>query len=178
MKKLFLLRHAQAMPTDAKSDKERHLTPNGFADARALGQAMSQKRYQPDQFLCSTATRTKETLDCVLETLTAMSILYLPKIYDGGMDEILHAIRFTENDINTLMIVAHNPSIHAVAVSLAKEASPTLMNRLSQGYKPGTLSVLQCPIEKWADIKAGENPLIDVLEPLDYNAPSTPARWT
>lgn len=178
MKRLFLLRHAQTLPSDGKNDKERHLTPNGFADARALGQIMSQKHYQPDQVLCSTATRTRETLDSVMEALSMVSILYLPKIYEGSMDEILHAIRFTEDDIGTLMIVAHNPSIHAVAVSLAKETSPTLMNRLAQGYKPGTLSVLQCPIDKWAEIKAGENPLIDVLEPLDYNAPSTPARWT
>lgn len=178
MKRLLLLRHAQTMPSDGKGDKERKLTPQGLSDARALGQAMRQKRYQPDQVLCSPATRTRETLDAIMETISTVSTLYLPKIYEGGQDEIMDAIQNTDDETESLLIVAHNPSIHSLAVSLAKEDSPTLMNRLAAGYKPGTLTVLNCPCEKWIDLRPGRNALIDFLEPLDYNAPSTPARWT
>lgn len=178
MRRLFLLRHAQTMPSDGKHDKERKLTPIGQMDARALGAIMAKKKYQPDQVLCSPAVRTRDTLLGLMESLNTVSILYLLSLYEEGQDEMLKTIRNADDDVNTLMIVAHNPSIHSLTMTLALEDSPTLMNKLAAGYKPGTLSVLDCPCAHWADIKPGENTLVDLLEPLDYNAPSTPARWT
>jgi phosphohistidine phosphatase len=178
MKRLYILRHAQAMPAEGQSDKERKLTPTGMADAKALGQAMKRKSYQPDLILCSPAIRTRETLDGVAESLKTVSTLYVSKIYEGGVGDLLHAVQKADKDINALMMIGHNPSIHALAAMLAQENSTTITHRLAAGYKPGTLTVIDCTCRNWADIKPHENILVDLLEPLDYNAPSTPARWT
>ena len=164
MKKLFLLRHAQAAPAGSKSDKERNLTPAGTKDALMLGRRMKQKHYHPDLVLCSTAQRTKETLAALEQSIEIVSTLYINTLYEGGKSEMFQTIRKTDDHVDGLMIVAHNPSIHAIALMLAREDSPAL-GRLEAGYHPGTLSVFSCPCTSWAAIKPGENILLDVLEP-------------
>ncbi len=178
MKQLFLLRHAQALPADGASDIERKLTPNGQADARALGTTMKNKNYQPDLVLCSPAKRTKETLEHLIESLEECPVETVPGIYHGTRGDLFHLIQNVSDDVKALLLIGHNPVIHELAATLAQEDSPALMSRLAGGYAPGTLSALDCACEKWADIQAASNPLTDFMEPLDYNAPATPARWT
>jgi phosphohistidine phosphatase len=178
MKKLFILRHAQAMPVEGTVDKDRHLTPTGVADAKALGRAMKSRGYQPDMVLCSTAARTRETLEGLAESLKTVPVLYIAKIYEGGTGDLFHAVQQADEDVNSLLIIGHNPSIHTLAVRLTQENSPMLINRLAAGYKPGTLSVLECPCKTWKEIKPHQNALVDLLEPLDYNASPSPTRWT
>jgi len=178
MKQLFLLRHAQTLPGNGLADIERKLTPNGQTDARALGGAMKTRGYQPDFIFCSSARRTQETLGHIMETLEECPTEITPNIYHGGRGDLFHLIQNAGEDIDTILLIGHNPTIHKTAFTLAQEDSPALMGRLSGGYAPGTLSVFECSCATWAEIQAGTNPLIDLLEPLDYNAPATPARWT
>ncbi len=178
MKRLFLLRHAQTLPASGLSDIDRKLTPNGQADARALGSAMKAKGYQPDFIYCSPARRTKETLSLLLESLEERTVESPNSIYHGTRGDLFHLIQNASKDVQNLLLVGHNPVIHELAATLAKEDSPALMNRLAGGYAPGTLGVLDCSCASWSEIQAGANPLTDFMEPLDYNAPSTPARWT
>lgn len=178
MKTLFLLRHAQTMPGQNQVDAERALTPKGLADAAALGKAMLARGYKPDAALCSTAVRTRMTLDGALQSFPGVATTIEKLIYTGDHIDLLGLIRRTDDNINALLVVAHNPSVHALAASLAADDKPEFWDRLSAGFQTGALCVLECPAAKWSDVAAGKNRLRDFLEPLDYNAPSTPARWT
>ena len=178
MKRLFLLRHAEAGPSSDGSDRERALSDTGKADARALGLEMKRRSYNPDFTFCSPALRTKQTLEGLERALPDLSVEYPDKLYNGACGDLLRFIQNANDEIENLMLIAHNPGIHELTAMLAGEGAPALVSRLAAGYKPGTLSVLDCPGQNWADIQPGENPLTDLLEPLDYNAPATPARWT
>ena len=178
MKTLYLLRHAMAMPSDGKSDSARKLAPQGKDDALALGHVMKTKSYAPDCVLCSPSIRTRETLESITESLGDLNAEFPDKIYDGTRGDLLAFIQSTDDKHDSLLVVGHNPGIHELAAILALEDSATLMNRLAGGYKPGSLCRLECPIDSWAAIQPAENMLKDFLEPLDYNAPATPARWT
>ena len=178
MKRLLFLRHAQTLPAEGASDVDRKLTPNGQADARALGATMKDKNYQPDTVLCSPALRTKETLELVMESLEGRPVETVPAIYSGTRGDLFHLVQNINDKTDTVLIVGHNPTIHEFIATLAREGSPTLMNRLASGYVPGTLGVLECPCASWKNIQPGENPLVDLMAPIDYNAPATPARWT
>lgn len=177
-KRLLILRHAKAMPSEGLEDSKRPLAPKGLEDSEALGKVMQQhKGYQPDLALCSPSVRTRQTLDGVLKSLAPPSVQYLDAIYDGTRSDLFGAVQNAEEKYSNILLVGHNPGIHDFAATLADDASP-LFNRLLAGYKPGTLTVLECPCETWPELQPGQNRLIDVLEPLDYNAPATPARWT
>ena len=176
-KRLYILRHAKAMPGNGMSDAERPLAPRGEEDAKALGRAMKAKNYQPECAVCSPAQRTKQTLEGILTALKTPSTSYQDIIYDGTHNDIFSLIQRTDDQHNSLIVVGHNPMIHQLAASLADQDS-SFYSRLTTGYKPGTLSVFDCDIDNWANLKFGVNKVADVLDHLDYNAPATPARWT
>lgn len=179
MKTLFLLRHASALSSGEEGgDKERKLAPQGEADARALGRAMAHKDYRPDYVLCSSAARTRQTLECALEAPGDVQSDFQDVLYNGSAGDLLYAIRQGGGAADSLLVVGHNPGIHELAALLTGSGPQSLAARLAGGYRPGTLSVLKCDIESWDALQEGKNELADFLEPPDYNAPANPARWT
>ncbi|MBP7722501.1 MAG: histidine phosphatase family protein [Alphaproteobacteria bacterium] len=163
MKRLMILRHAQTEPASEGGDRERKLTPKGLEDARALGEMMTAKNYAPDFILCSPVTRTRQTLDQMVATLGKIQTEFQKVIYEGGYDEILKLVRGVDDSCAALLVVGHNPAIHQFAASMARE-DHALTDRLSFGYAPATLSVLDVPRARWADLQPGENSIIDLIE--------------
>lgn len=179
MKRLYLLRHALAMPSSAAGDKGRKLAPQGLADAEALGKAMQRKGYKPALVLCSPALRTSETWAQASLALGAIETRKPDSLYNAGRDVFLEELEGLDDSVESVLIVAHNPGIHDFAARLASEESPaSFLTRLMEGFRPATLAVLDCPIESWLDLADEQNRLIDLQDPMDYNAPSSPARWT
>lgn len=164
MKKLFLLRHTQALPASGTSDFDRPLSPQGEKDARAQGEVIKKKNYQPNMVICSPALRTKTTLDLLLEPLKKPVIEYAQILYDGDLEDY-RTILESAGSYKNIMIVGHNPVIHALAANMAKEDGSTRLGKLVSGYIPGTLSVFECDIENWSDIELHQNRLVDYLPP-------------
>lgn len=178
MKRLYLLRHAQALSTSASGDEGRELSPKGHEDSSALGKAIQKKNYIPDYTLCSPAIRTRQTFDNL--ELAVDHLGFNKDIYSAGFLELLHTVQDLDDRNQSALIVGHNPTIYELAMRLCdeNESGQSVIQRLGQGYKPGTLTVFNCPCQVWNDIQIGENMLIDLIDPQDYNAPQTPARWT
>jgi phosphohistidine phosphatase len=163
MKRLMILRHAHTEPASEGGDRERKLTPKGLEDARALGETMKTKDYIPDFILCSPVTRTRQTLDQILEGIGKIQTEYEKVIYEGGYSELIELVRGADDACEALLIVGHNPAIHQFAASMARE-DHELMNKLSMGYAPATLTVLDVPRARWADLQPGENKILDLIE--------------
>lgn len=162
MKRLFLLRHALTHPSDVQGDAARKLTVKGEEDARAMGLEMQERGFFPEFIVCSPATRTRQTLDCVLESFAKIPIEYVPIIYTGGVGDILKMLRGMDDKYAAILMVGHNPAIHHLAASLADDNSP-LAGRLVAGYAPCTLTVLDVPGAAWADVQEGENWVVDLI---------------
>lgn len=182
MKKLLILRHAEAAATEiGGSDKTRKLTPAGAKDAVALGKLMSRENLQPGAVLCSSATRTRETLAGVMETLDNIGdnppIEYLDKLYNADYNILMEEIHDAPSNVENLLVVAHNPGVHMLAAWLAKDDGSALVERLSLGYGPATLTVLACDIEDWAQLVSYSNAVLAVHETSEYNADDRPTRW-
>lgn len=178
MKTLLILRHAQALGTEiGGSDKTRKLSPNGIEDAKALGKLMAKDGLQPDAVLCSAATRTRETLDAVMGALDDTSVNYLDTLYNADFDVLLNAIHEVNDDTETVLLVAHNPGIHTLAARLAEDDGSAHVDRLSMSYAPATMTVLECDVESWAEVKPYANKARAVHETTEYNADDRPTRW-
>ncbi|MFY8201813.1 MAG: SixA phosphatase family protein, partial [Pirellula staleyi] len=73
-KKLFLMRHAKSDWADASlSDKDRPLNARGRASATLMAQWMQSHQSVPDVVLCSTALRTRQTLELLTENWSSGS---------------------------------------------------------------------------------------------------------
>ncbi len=177
IKRLLLLRHAQATSVSSGKDKDRSLTPQGKDDAKALGVEMQKKGFIPDLILCSPALRTKQTLEGVQHSLGIENIEYQDILYNGSTGDYLYQIQQADDHYDTLLLLAHNPSIYELVILLGGVGSDSVMQRLSEGYQPASLSVIEVKAERWADIQPAENTLTTIKNPMDYNASDRPTRW-
>lgn len=180
MKRIFLLRHAQAESSHAGSDKDRALTPQGQADATALGHAMTRKNLLPDLILCSDARRTRETCEAVTkEFSTKPKIEFSAALYNGSSKiNMLDTIRHVPDSLSSLMLVGHNPDIYELAVMLASGGPEPLIGDLSEGYAPATLSIFEVPASRWTKIDPKDCKITNLLRASDYNPPERAVRWT
>ncbi|MCC6597578.1 MAG: histidine phosphatase family protein [Alphaproteobacteria bacterium] len=180
MKRLYLLRHAQALPAeDGQKDIQRALSPQGHTDSEALGREIAKQGFiLPDLIICSETRRTRETLEGVLHGLKAApETTYSSALYDASCGEVFSLIQHMDDEVKTLMLIGHNPAIYELAAMLGTNTPGGPSLRLHQGYPPATLCALDVPAGLWANIDPEDTHLAALLSPIDYNAPERPTRW-
>lgn len=118
MKRLYLFRHGKSSRDDLRlSDEERPLTPKGIKKTLLVADYLKTSGIHPDLILSSPAARAFETAVLVASGLGYQKELIKidRKIYDGYYDRMLDVIYGTSNDIASLMIFGHNPTISQLA---------------------------------------------------------------
>jgi len=116
MKQLYLCRHAQA-GTSASGDFYRELTPEGEKKARQLAAELVQARARPNILISSPAVRALQTANILAEALEypVPRIVAEACFYEQDFETILHYLRGLDRELNKVMIVAHNPTLSALA---------------------------------------------------------------
>lgn len=148
-RRLVLIRHAAAEPAHPAGDHERRLTEEGQADADALGRWLDRSGLAADLALRSTAVRTTQTLERLGEVETWPT----RRIYDGGADGVLEAIREVPEEINTLWVVGHEPVMSTLVWELGQPTGE-LRDLLGRGFPTTTAAVLQVECA-WSEVAPG-----------------------
>lgn len=117
---LVLMRHGKSGYPDGVADHERPLAARGRREAALAGAWITENVGTVDAALCSSATRTRETLDATgLQSPTRFE----KRIYGGSPDEIIEEITLTDESVSTLLVVGHEPGIPWTALELADPAA-------------------------------------------------------
>ena len=116
---LILMRHAEAAHPGGYRDHDRPLTTHGARDAVAAGRWIRAQVSPVDAVLCSTAARTRQTLEAIG---IAAPVEYVDDLYGGGIDDIVEVIRRSPAAARTLLVIGHAPGIPATAHELATTA--------------------------------------------------------
>jgi len=143
MQRLILMRHAEAdQARGVGGDRDRALSPRGRIDAAAMGRALAARGWRPDLALVSPARRTRQTWDLLHDAFGDVQIRDDDVLFNGGADTLRSLIADAEDDAGCLMVVAHNPGVHVLAVEYLIEsaASPPILDRMS-GFPPGAAAV-------------------------------------
>ena len=155
MPRLRLLRHAHAS-NDADSDFERPLSQRGRDEARRVGERLAGEGAAPGLVLCSASLRTRETL-AGLEDAGAVADgaerRFDEALYLASARQILDALRDLSPGDDDVLVVAHNPGIHELAVALAGEGDRDAYDALRAGMKPAALCTLE--VASWPDLAPG-----------------------
>ena len=117
---LSLLRHAKSSWKDPTiADHDRPLNTRGTTEAPVMGKAMAEHGLDPDLVLCSTARRTRDTLQLVLPELkTEPKIVYEDGLYHGTAQEMLDLLREVAAPASQVLLVGHNPELQSFALDL------------------------------------------------------------
>ncbi len=119
MKTLYILRHAQKDESNPDQyDYDIELTPKGEEDSKRIGQKLKEKNICPDLIVSSPAIRARSTAEIVAKEIEyPRSVMYNETIYQAFLNEIIESITYTYDTVDTLMVVGHNPSLTALAIS-------------------------------------------------------------
>jgi phosphohistidine phosphatase len=149
---LSLFRHAKSSWADpSREDFDRPLAPRGLNAASAMGAFMAQK-VRPDLVLCSPARRTRETLAQIADLIGNPHTFYPANLYLASPETLLTSIHATDDTVRHLMLVGHNPGLHALAVTLVKPDDSAAARALSAKFPTAGLAVITFQVEAWRNV--------------------------
>jgi len=145
MKRILLMRHAKSSWKDAEiPDKERTLKKRGEKDATRMGKLLREKKLKPDRILCSSAVRAVKTAELLVDKIGYKGeIKYLDKLYMAECAVILKIIKEQPDDVNSIIIIGHNPGLEALLQLLVHkvESLPT-----------AAIAHITTKVDQWSDI--------------------------
>ena len=165
MNMLHLLRHAKSSTKENVEDHERPLSRGGRKTARRIARNLSAKLGAVDLILCSSAQRTRETLDLVLaEFSPAPRTSIEDGLYLASREKLAARLsRLDARDVNVLMI-GHNPGLHELAIALADENSPAFRALASGKFPTAACASFRVPAD-WSILGSSRHKLIGYVTP-------------
>jgi phosphohistidine phosphatase len=125
MHELHLLRHAKSSWKENVADRERRLNRRGREAARRVGHSLPAMVGALDLVLCSSALRTRETMELVLADYKVKPRSMIEdELYAVSLENLMQRLRRLDEDDRNVLLIGHNPSLHELAVALADESSP------------------------------------------------------
>lgn len=122
-KTLFLARHAQAAEKQpGETDFDRQLNSKGLQNSTRMGMNFSNKNIQFDIIISSPAERARSTATLIAEQLKydTSKVHLNPEIYEASVRTLLQVVNQLKDEWNTVLLVAHNPTVSYLAEYLTK----------------------------------------------------------
>ncbi len=169
---LILLRHAKSnWNNPSLPDRDRPLATRGVNDAPLMGKAMAERGIDPELVLCSSARRTRDTLDLVLPELRVEpKVVYEDALYHAAPETMLDLLQETPPGVGRVMLVGHNPEIQALGLDLVGSGPKPYRERLMTKYPTAGLAVINFEAGLWKNVTVNSGKLNLFLSPRDLKA--------
>ena len=183
---LWILRHAKAA-SDAPwggGDEERPLTARGRRDASALGKRLADEGPilelegipRPEVAMCSAAVRTRQTTDLIAAAMgDGLPLDAYRSLYQADTDLVLQYLREVDEEVISLLVVGHNPTMVRLAWELldggadggegAEQHAGDRATLEAHGFPTCSLAVLTLEVAAWEDVTEGCGRLAGVFKP-------------
>lgn len=160
MKTLYILRHAKSDWSDGGlSDFERPLNERGKAAAPLMGEAMKNRKFQPEMIISSPAVRAKQTAELVRNAAELKgAINYDSHIYEADPQTLLHIVAEIDDALDSAMIVGHNPGLEGLIRILTGEF---------QTMPTAALAVIDLYGNRWHEMSAATGKMRELLRPKE-----------
>jgi phosphohistidine phosphatase len=149
MKTLLVLRHAKSSWRESElADHDRPLNKRGKRDAPRMGELMRVEGLLPELILTSSAKRALNTAKLVAEACGFDGEIQVSRdLYAAGPEEFISALCALSDELETVMVVGHNPGLEELVEALTEEAPAMPTAALAQ---------IALDIERWADLEEEE----------------------
>lgn len=162
-RRLILTRHAKSSWDDPlMEDRDRPLNERGRAAALELGDFLASRGLEPEEVLCSSAERTRETWDQVARAVieTRPDVSYVESLYHAAPEMMLQVLRTATAP--TVMMLGHNPGIAEFAHQLP--ARP-IHDPDFRRYPTCATLIVDFQIDSWEEAAPGQGSVLDFFTP-------------
>lgn len=166
LRRLVVLRHAKSAWPEGVTDHERPLGPRGRRDAPAAGRALAEADCLPGLALCSTAVRARRTWElAAAQWGTPPPVRHDPRLYHADVPELLDVVRETPAEVETLLLIGHNPGLEDLVLTLAGDGLGDTLDRVRAKFPTSAIAVLSWRGAAWRDLAPGAALLTSVTVP-------------
>ena len=144
MKKLLLLRHGNASSRiENMTDYKRPLDNTGKKQIAIIADKLEESINLPNLIIASTALRAISSAEIIRNKKTNIKLIGTELLYSASIFEYIDILTTQKNNVESIMIVAHNPTISGFISKLTGKHI---------GMGPGNLCMLELDIKKWSDL--------------------------
>jgi phosphohistidine phosphatase len=154
LRSLLLLRHAKSSRDDPSADDhDRPLDARGRRAAVLIGAFLAGHTPAPDLVLCSSARRTRETLEQLRPLLAREPQVEIERdLYLAGARKLLQRVTCAPDACRCVLLIGHNPGIEELARLLAGRARGGDRDRIPAKFPTATLAGFRLS-GTWADVQ-------------------------
>lgn len=164
-RQLIVLRHAKSSWDDpGLDDHDRPLAPRGRRAVQMLNEHLRTAKLEPQQVLCSSARRTRETLDGVDPTGER---IIERSLYSASTTDLIARLREVPDEVRSVMLVGHNPAMQMLVLRLTgangnggaggragDNGDPADLAEVQRKFPTGGLATLDISCD-WSDVGPG-----------------------
>jgi phosphohistidine phosphatase len=140
---LLLMRHAKSDYPAGVPDHERPLAARGTREAPLAGDWIRANAPAVDAVLCSTATRTRQTL---AGTGIDAPVEFVDRLYDavpGTVIDVINGVSsLFDTDVETLLVIGHEPAMSSVALGLNNEGNEAAAQDIAMKFPTSAIAML------------------------------------
>ena len=156
MKSLTLFRHAKTERDSLTGrDIDRQLNERGEHDAPRMGEEIRRLGLDYDLVLSSPAARAVQTAE-----LAGLAPRFDERIYDAPAGRLLAIVQETDDSIERLMLVGHNPGFERLA---------SMLNGGDVEMPTGSLIEIAVPVDQWQDAGTRPGQPVRFLKPKELS---------
>jgi phosphohistidine phosphatase len=171
MRELHLLRHAKSSWKDSGlADHDRPLSRRGRQSAEMLAGHLRKVKLAPDLVLCSSALRTRQTLDPIIAAIRPPRVVIERGLYEAGRPQLLARLREVEEGTACVLLIGHNPALQDLALALAETGAGDLLAHLREKFPTGALASYRLE-RTWRELAPHAGTLLAYVTPRDLAVP-------
>jgi phosphohistidine phosphatase len=87
-------------------------------------------------------------------------------VYHAGPDGLLARLRQVPPEVESVLLVGHNPGLQGLATGLVGDGKRSLRERLTTKFPTGALATLEVP-RAWHDLRWGAATIVALVTPRD-----------
>ena len=165
MRRLFLLRHAKSSWDEpGLADRERPLASRGRKATKLIAAYLRDEGISPQLVLCSSSVRTRETLRGL--RLDEADVRIEDDLYGASADELLAVVRHLPDEVDSVMLVGHNPGIEDLTIRLSGQGEE--LARVRQKFPTAALATLELD-GSWRELAPGGAELVAFVKPKELS---------
>ncbi len=144
---LYVLRHAKSdWSATYGADHDRPLNPRGIAAAKTMGRLVAERRELPDRILCSSALRTRRTLELAVAAGNWNRTTILePALYLASPGSAIDLLREQADDANSILLVSHQPTCAELVRRLTGNDPPRFVT--------AALACVHLDVDSWSEVE-------------------------
>jgi phosphohistidine phosphatase len=163
---LYLLRHAKSSWSDVTLiDHERPLSPRGRRDAKRIADHILRLGIVPALVLCSTARRTRETLELIEPPFDAATVSLESELYAASAKALLERLHAVPEQVGSVMLIGHNPGLEDLALLVASDGPE--LRRLKTKFPTAALATLTLRTATWQRLSEADAVLAAYIVPKE-----------